>query len=357
LTVDVKGLRSEDQKHCHRHFEHDDQKKHMQKRKLGKSNLEVSAIGLGCMGLSFGYGPATDKQDAIALIRAAVERGVTLFDTAQVYGPFLNEEVVGEALAPFREQVVIATKFGFEFDAGGKQTGLSSRPEYIRQMTEGSLERLRVEAIDLYYQHRVDPNVPIEDVAGTIKELIAAGKVKHFGLSEAGVRTIRRAHAVQPVTALQSEYSLFWREPEEEILPTLEELGIGFVPFSPLGRGFLTGKIDETTTFAKSDFRNTVPRFNPQNRKANQALVDLVTRIAAKKKVTPAQIALAWLLAQKPWIVPIPGTTKLHRLEENLGGATVELTPDDLREIESAAAQINVQGARYSEGAQKMIDR
>ena len=265
--------------------------------------------------------------------------------------------MVGEALAPFREQVVIATKFGFEFDAGGKQIGLSSRPDYIKKMTEGSLERLRVEAIDLYYQHRVDPNVPIEDVAGTIKELIAEGKVKHFGLSEAGVRTIRRAHAVQPVTALQSEYSLFWREPEEEILPTLEELGIGFVPFSPLGKGFLTGKIDQTTTFDKSDFRNTVPRFDPQNRKANQALVDLVTRIAAKKNVTPAQIALAWLLAQKRWIVPIPGTTKLHRLEENLGGASVELTPDDLREIESAAAQINLQGARYSEGAQKMIDR
>jgi aryl-alcohol dehydrogenase-like predicted oxidoreductase len=329
----------------------------MKKRTLGKSNLEVSALGLGCMGLSFGFGPATDKQDAIALIRAAVERGVTFFDTAQVYGPYVNEEVVGEALAPFREQVVIATKFGFEFDANGKQIGLSSRPEYIRQTTEGSLKRLRVEAIDLYYQHRVDPNVPIEDVAGAVKELIREGKVKHFGLSEAGVRTIRRAHAVQPVTALQSEYSLFWREPEEEILPTLEELGIGFVPFSPLGKGFLTGKIDETTTFDKTDFRNTVPRFNPENRKANQALVDLVGTIAAKKKVTPAQIALAWLLAQKPWIVPIPGTTKLHRLEENLGGATVELTPDDLREIENAAAQITVQGARYSEGAQKMIDR
>jgi aryl-alcohol dehydrogenase-like predicted oxidoreductase len=329
----------------------------MQKRKLGKSNLEVSALGLGCMGLSFGFGPATDKQDAIALIRAAVERGVTFFDTAQVYGPFLNEEVVGEALAPFREQVVIATKFGFEFDANGKQIGLSSRPEYIRQMTEGSLKRLRVEAIDLYYQHRVDPNVPIEEVAGAVKELIQEGKVKHFGLSEAGVRTIRRANAVQPVTALQSEYSLFWREPEEEILPTLEELGIGFVPFSPLGKGFLTGKIDETTTFDKTDFRNTVPRFNPENRKANQALVDLVGTIAAKKKVTPAQIALAWLLAQKPWIVPIPGTTKLHRLEENLGGATAELTPGDLREIENTAAQITLQGARYSEGAQKMIDR
>ena len=329
----------------------------MQKRKLGKSNLEVSALGLGCMGLSFGFGPATDRQEAIALIRAAVERGVTFFDTAQVYGPYVNEEVVGEALAPFREQVVIATKFGFEFDSNGKQIGLSSRPEYIKQMTEGSLKRLRVEAIDLYYQHRVDPNVPIEDVAGTIKELIQEGKVKHFGLSEAGVGTIRRAHAVQPVTALQSEYSLFWREPEEAILPALEELGIGFVPFSPLGKGFLTGKIDETTTFDKTDFRNTVPRFNPENRKANQALVDLVATIAAKKKVTPAQIALAWLLAQKPWIVPIPGTTKLHRLEENLGGAAVELTAGDLREIENAAAQITVQGARYSEGAQKMIDR
>ena len=309
------------------------------------------------MGLSFGFGPATDKNEAIALIRAAVERGVTFFDTAQVYGPYANEEVVGEALEPFRDEVVIATKFGFAFDAEGKQIGLCSRPEYIKQVTEGSLKRLRVEAIDLYYQHRVDPNVPIEDVAGAVKELIAEGKVKHFGLSEAGVRTIRRAHVVQPVTALQSEYSLFWREPEEEILPTLEELGIGFVPFSPLGKGFLTGKIDETTTFDKTDFRNTVPRFNAENRKANQALVDLVTRIAAKKKVTPAQIALAWLLAQKPWIVPIPGTTKLHRLEENLGGANVELTPDDLREIESAAARIEVQGARYSEGAQKMIDR
>jgi aryl-alcohol dehydrogenase-like predicted oxidoreductase len=329
----------------------------MQKRTLGKSNLEVSALGLGCMGLSFGFGPATEKQEAIALIRAAVERGVTFFDTAQVYGPYINEAVVGEALEPFRGQVVIATKFGFAFDAEGKQIGLSSRPEYVKQVTEGSLKRLRVEAIDLYYQHRVDPNVPIEDVAGAVKELIAEGKVKHFGLSEAGVRTIRRAHAVQPVTALQSEYSLFWREPEEEILPTLEELGIGFVPFSPLGKGYLTGKINETTTFDKTDFRNTVPRFNAENRKANQALVDLVSTTAAKKKATAAQIALAWLLAQKPWIVPIPGTTKLHRLEENLGGANVELTPDDLREIGSAAAQINVQGARYSEGSQKMIDR
>lgn len=329
----------------------------MQKRKLGKSNLEVSALGLGCMGLSFGLGPATDKKDAIALIRAAFERGVTFFDTAQVYGPFQNEEVVGEAVAPFRDEVVIATKFGFQFDAAGKQVGLSSRPEYIRQMTEGSLKRLRVDAIDLYYQHRVDPKVPIEDVAATIKELIAEGKVKHFGLSEAGVRTIRRAHAVQPVTALQSEYSLFWREPEEAILPALEELGIGFVPFSPLGKGFLTGKIDETTTFDKSDFRNTVPRFDPENRKANQVMVDLVKKIAAKKKVTPAQIALAWLLAQKPWIVPIPGTTKLHRLEENLGATTVELTREDLREIADATARITVQGARYSEASQKMIDR
>jgi aryl-alcohol dehydrogenase-like predicted oxidoreductase len=329
----------------------------MQKRKLGTSDLEVSALGLGCMGMSFGYGPAADKRQMISLIRSAVERGVTFFDTAQVYGPFLNEEVVGEALAPFREQVVIATKFGFEFDAEGKQIGLSSRPEYIRQMTEGSLARLGVEAIDLYYQHRVDPNVPIEDVAGTVKDLIREGKVKHFGLSEAGVRTIRRAHAVQPVTALQSEYSLWWREPEAEILPTLEALGIGFVPFSPLGKGFLTGKIDETTTFDGSDFRNTVPRFAAENRKANQALVDLVTRVAARKHATPAQVALAWLLAQKSWIVPIPGTTKPHRLEENLGGATVELTADDLREIVRTAAELTVHGARYSESAQRMIDR
>jgi aryl-alcohol dehydrogenase-like predicted oxidoreductase len=310
------------------------------------------------MGMSFGYGPAADRQEMIVLIRAAVERGVTFFDTAQVYGPFTNEELVGEALAPFREQVVIATKFGFDFDPDGKQRGgLNSRPEYIRQMTEGSLKRLGVESIDLYYQHRVDPNVPIEDVAGTVKDLIREGKVKRFGLSEAGVQTIRRAHAVQPVTALQSEYSLWWREPEEEILPTLEELGIGFVPFSPLGKGFLTGKIDETTTFDSSDFRNTVPRFSPENRKANQDLVDLIGRIAAKKQATPAQIAIAWLLARKPWIVPIPGTTKLHRLEENLGAAAVELTPGDLREIENAADQITVQGARYSEGAQRMIDR
>jgi aryl-alcohol dehydrogenase-like predicted oxidoreductase len=329
----------------------------MQKRTLGHSNLEVSALGLGCMGMSFGYGPAADKQQMISLIRSAVERGVTFFDTAQVYGPFTNEELVGEALAPFREQVVIATKFGFEFDASGKQVGLSSRPEHIRHMTDGSLTRLGVEAIDLYYQHRVDPTVPIEDVAGTVQDMIREGKVKHFGLSEAGVRTIRRAHAVQPVTALQSEYSLWWREPEAEILPTLEALGIGFVPFSPLGKGFLTGKIDEATTFDSSDFRNTVPRFATENRKANQALVDLVTRAAAKKHATPAQIALAWLLAQKPWIVPIPGTTKPHRLEENLGGATVELTADDAREIDRTAAQLTVHGARYSEGAQRMIDR
>jgi aryl-alcohol dehydrogenase-like predicted oxidoreductase len=329
----------------------------MERRTLGPDDLEVSAIGLGCMGMSFGLGPPADRQEMIRLIRAAVERGVTFFDTAQVYGPFTNEDLVGEALAPFRDQVVIATKFGFEFDADGKQTGLSSRPEYIRQMTEGSLKRLRVEAIDLYYQHRVDPNVPIEEVAGTVKELIQEGKVKHFGLSEAGVRTIRRAHAVQPVTALQSEYSLWWREPEKEIFPALEELGIGFVPFSPLGKGFLTGKIDENTTFAPNDFRNTVPRFSAENRKANQAVVDLVGRIAAEKKETPAQIALAWVLAQKPWIAPIPGTTKLHRLEENLGAANVELTAAELREIDSAVSAIPVQGARYSEGAQRMIDR
>jgi aryl-alcohol dehydrogenase-like predicted oxidoreductase len=329
----------------------------MQKRALGRSGLEVSALGLGCMGLSFGLGPATDRQQALALIRAAVERGVTLFDTAQVYGPFTNEELVGEALAPFRRQVAIATKFGFDIADDGTTRGLNSRPEYIRRMTEGSLKRLGVEAIDLYYQHRVDPNVPIEDVAGTVKELIAEGKVKHFGLSEAGVATIRRAHAVQPVTALQSEYSLWWREPEQEILPTLEELGIGFVPFSPLGKGFLTGKIDETTTFDPSDFRNTVPRFAPENRKANQAVVDLVGAIAARKGVAPAQLALAWVLAQRPWIVPIPGTTKLHRLEENLGAVNVELTPADLREIDAAASRITVRGHRYSEGSQKMIDR
>ena len=331
----------------------------MQKRKLGNSNLEVSAVGLGCMGMSYGYGPAADKQKMISLIRTAVERGVTFFDTAEIYGPFVNEELVGEALAPFRGQVVIATKFGFNLDPIARVNlgGLNSQPEHIKRAAEESLKRLKVEAIDLFYQHRVDPNVPIEDVAGAVKDLIQEGKVKHFGLSEAGVQTIRRAHAVQPVTALQSEYSLWWREPEAEILPTLEELGIGSVPFSPLGKGFLTGKIDETTTFDSSDFRNTVPRFTPENRKANQALVDLVTRIAAKKQATPAQIALAWLLAQKPWIVPIPGTTKLHRLEENIGAAAIELTPDDLREIESAASQITVHGARYSESSQRMIDR
>jgi aryl-alcohol dehydrogenase-like predicted oxidoreductase len=325
----------------------------MQKRTLG-TNLEVSTLGLGCMGLSHAMGPATDTQEAIVLIRSAVERGVTFFDTAQIYGPFTNEELVGEAVAPVRDQVVIATKFGFDFSGKG---GLNSRPSSIKQTVEDSLKRLRIETIDLLYQHRVDPDVPIEEVAGTVKDLIQEGKVKHFGLSEAGVRNIRRAHAVQPVTALQSEYSLWWREPEAEILPTLEELGIGFVPFSPLGKGFLTGTINASTTFDKSDFRNTVPRFSEENRKANQALVDLVGRIAARKQATLAQIALAWVLAQKPWIVPIPGTTKLHRLEENLGAVDVELTPDDLQEIESAASKITVQGARYSEGSQKMIDR
>ena len=326
----------------------------MQKRKLG--TLEVSALGLGCMGMSFGLGPAKDKNEMISLIRAAIDRGVTFFDTAQVYGPYTNEELVGEALAPVRDRVVIATKFGFNFDEGGKQLpGLNSRPESIRRMVEGALQRLRVETIDLLYQHRVDPHVPIEDVAGTVKELIAAGKVKLFGLSEAGVRNIRRAHAVQPVSALQSEYSIWWREPEGEILPTLEQLGIGFVPFSPLGKGFLTGKIDETTTFDPTDFRNTVPRFRPENRKANQAIVDVVKRIATKRNTTPAQIALAWCLAQKPWIVPIPGTTKLHRLDENLGALDVELSTADLREIDAASAL--AVGARYSEGGQKMIDR
>src|SRR5215472_12117540 len=330
----------------------------MQKRKLGKSSLEVSAIGLGCMGMSFGYGPAIDKQEGISLIRAAVERGVTFFDTAEVYGPFTNEELVGEALAPFRGKVAIATKFGFKLDlTSGKQVGLDSRPGHIKEVAESSLKRLKVETIDLLYQHRVDPEVPIEDVAGAVKELIQQGKVKHFGLSEAGVQVIRRAHKVQPVTALQSEYSLWWKEPEEEILPTLEELGIGFVPFSPLGKGFLTGAIKEDTQFDKTDFRNIVPRFTPENRKANQALVDLLTRFAQKKKATPAQIALAWLLAQKPWIVPIPGTTKLHRLEENVGAATVELTPDDLSEIDDAASQIKLEGARYPEHLQKMVDR
>ena len=328
----------------------------MNARTLGTSGLEVSALGYGCMGLSFGYGTPSDREHAINMIRAAFERGVTVFDTAQVYGPFTNEDVVGEALAPFRDEVVIATKFGFSF-ADGKSQGLNSRPEYIRKTTEDSLRRLQTDRIDLYYQHRVDPDVPIEDVAGTVKDLIAEGKVKHFGLSEAGVQTIRRAHAVQPVTALQSEYSLWWREPEEEILPTLEELGIGFVPFSPLGKGFLTGKIDENTTFVDSDFRNTVPRFNPENRKANQELVELVKRMAERKEATPAQIALSWLLAQKPWIVPIPGTTKLHRLEENLGAVDVELTGADLQEIEKALKEITIQGHRYSEGAQRMIDR
>ena len=330
----------------------------MQARTLGRSGLQVSALGLGCMGLSSGYGQPTERRQAIALLRAAVERGVTFFDTAQVYGPFTNEEVVGEALAPVRDRVIIATKFGFAFYAHGKQTGeLDSRPESIRRMTDGSLKRLGIETVDLLYQHRVDPAVPIEDVAGTVKALIAEGKVRHFGLSEAGARTIRRAHAVQPVTALQSEYSLWWREPEQEILPVLEELGIGFVPFSPLGRGFLTGKIDETTTFDASDFRSSVPRFSPENRKANQALVDLVARIAARKKATPAQVALAWVLAQRPWIVPIPGTTKLHRLEENLGAVHVELGADDLREIDGALATIRVEGARYSETSQRMVDR
>ncbi|MGB2604493.1 MAG: aldo/keto reductase [Candidatus Sulfotelmatobacter sp.] len=330
----------------------------MQKRKLGKSNLEVSAIGLGCMGMSFGYGPAGDKQEMIAVIRAAVERGVTFFDTAEVYGPFTNEELVGEALAPFRGKVVIATKFGFKLDPStGKQTGLDSRPEHIKDVTDASLKRLKVDAIDLLYQHRVDTNVPIEDTAGAVKDLIQQGKVKHFGLSEAGVQTIRRAHAVQPVTALQSEYSLWWREPEAEVLPTLEELGIGFVPFSPLGKGFLTGKISQDTKFHKSDFRNIVPRFSSENRKANQAVVDLVGAIARQKKTTPAQIALAWLLAQKPWIVPIPGTTKLHRLEENIGAAALELTAEDLRQIDNAASKITVQGARYPEELQRLVGR
>ena len=330
----------------------------MQKRKLGKSTLEVSAVGLGCMGMSFGYGPAKDKQEMISVIRAAAELGVTFFDTAEVYGPFTNEELVGEALAPVREQVVIATKFGFKFNSEtGKQAGLDSRPEHIKQVAEASLKRLRTNVIDLFYQHRVDPDVPIEDVAGAVKELIQEGKVKHFGLSEAGVQTIRRAHAVQSVTALQSEYSLWWREPEAEIIPTLEELGIGFVPFSPLGKGFLTGKIDENTTFDSTDFRNTVPRFAPEARKANRALVDLLETIAQRKKATSAQIALAWVLAQKPWIVPIPGTTKLHRLQENVAAASIELSEGDLREIESATSEITVQGARYSEGAQRMINR
>jgi aryl-alcohol dehydrogenase-like predicted oxidoreductase len=329
----------------------------MQKRKLGDSNLEVSAIGLGCMGMSFGYGPPKEKQEMISLIRSAVERGITFFDTAEGYGPFTNEELVGEALAPFRGQVVLATKFGFKFGPKGEQIGLDSRPEHIKEVAEASLKRLRTGVINLFYQHRVDPGVPIEDVAGAVKDLIQEGKVKHFGLSEAGVQTIRRAHAVQPVTAVQSEYSLWWREPEAEILPTLEELGIGFVPFSPLGRGFLTGKMNENTTFDSSDLRNTLPRFTPEARKANQALVNLLGDIAKRKKATPAQIALAWLLAQKSWIVPIPGTTKLKRLEENIGAAAIELTPDDLREIESAASKITVQGARYPEKLEQLTGR
>jgi len=326
----------------------------MKKRRLGKSNLEVSAIGLGCMGLSYGYGPAVDKQEGIALIRAAVERGVTFFDTAEAYGPFKNEELVGEALAPLRDEVVIATKFGFDVE---KFPGLNSRPEHIKEVADAALRRLQTDVIDLFYQHRVDPNVPIEDVAGAVKELIQQGKVKHFGLSEAGVQTIRGAHAVQPVTAVQSEYSLWWREPEAEVIPALQELGIGFVPFSPLGKGFLTGKISEGTKFEKNDFRNIVPRFTPENRKANQALVNLLGKFAQQKKATPAQIALAWLLAQKPWIVPIPGTTKLHRLEENNGAVNVELSPGDLRELETAASKIPVQGARYPEELQKLVNR
>src|SRR5881397_3905217 len=328
----------------------------MRKRKLGNSKLEVSALGLGCMGMSFSYGLPKDKQEMTAILRAAVERGVTFFDTAEAYGPFTNEELVGEALAPFRDQVVIATKFAFKIE-NGKQAGLDSRPEHIKEVADASLKRLKTDRIDLFYQHRVDPNVPIEDVAWTVKELIREGKVKHFGLSEAGVQTIRRAHAVQPVTALQSEYSLWWRKPEEEVIPTLEELGIGLVPFSPLGKGFLTGTIDEKTTFAKNDFRQIVPRFTPEARKANQALVDLLGEVAKQKNATPAQIALAWLLAQKPWIVPIPGTTKLHRLEENIGAAAIELTADDLHEIDSAASKITVHGARYPERLQQMTGR
>jgi len=330
----------------------------MQKRKLGKSNLEVSALGLGCMGMSMSYGPPRDKQEMISLLHAAVDRGITFFDTAEAYGPFTNEELVGEALAPYRAQVVIATKFGFKIDPKERrQAGLDSRPEHIREAAEGSLKRLKTDVIDLYYQHRVDPNVPIEDVAGTVKDLIHQGKVKHFGLSEAGVQTIRRAHAVQPVTALQNEYSLWFREPEKDVLPTVEELGIGFVPYSPLGRGFLTGKINENTTFDSSDFRNKLPRFTAQARKANQAVVDLLGKIAKRKNATPAQIALAWLLAQKPWIVPIPGTTKLERLEENIGAVSIQLTPDDLHEIDSAASKIPVQGERYPEELQRMVGR
>jgi len=331
----------------------------MQKRKLGNGNLEVSAIGLGCMGMSFNLGPAMDKKDGISLIRAAVERGVTFFDTAEIYGPFTNEELVGEALAPFRGEVAIATKFGLEPNPadGGKWSSFNSRPEHIRKVAEASLKRLKVDAIDLFYQHRVDLNVPIEEVAGAVKQLIQQGKVKHFGLSEAGAQTIRRAHAVQPVAALQSEYSLWWRQPEEVVLPTLEELGIGFVPFAPLGKGFLTGKINEDTKFDNTDFRNTIPRFNPENRKANKALVDLLSKFAEKRKVTPAQLALAWLLAKKPWIVPIPGTTKLHRLEENLGAANVELKPEDVRAIEGASSNIKVEGARYPQWLVPMSGR
>jgi aryl-alcohol dehydrogenase-like predicted oxidoreductase len=329
----------------------------MQKRKLGKSNLEVSAIGLGCMGLSFGYGPATEKQQAISLIRAAFDRGVTFFDSAEAYGPYKNEELLGEAVGPFRDQVVIATKFGFSFDEKGAINGTNSRPDHIREVAEASLKRLKTEVIDLLYQHRVDPEVPIEDVAGAVKQLIAEGKVRHFGMSEAGAQTIRRAHAVQPVTALQSEYSLWWREPEDEIVPTLEDLGIGFVPFSPLGKGFLTGAINENTTFDSKDFRNIVPRFTAENRKANQPLVDVLGNIAARKSATRAQIAIAWLLAQRPWIVPIPGTTKLHRLEENLGAAAVELSADDLHALKEAVAGVEVRGARYPEHLQKMVGR
>jgi aryl-alcohol dehydrogenase-like predicted oxidoreductase len=332
----------------------------MQRRKLGKSDLEVSSLGLGCMGMSFSYGPPTDKQEMISLIRTAVERGITFFDTAEVYGPFTNEVLVGEALAPVRDQVVIATKFGFDLSGTDHRPGaasLNSTPEHIKKAVEGSLKRLKVETIDLLYQHRVDPNVPIEDVAVAVKGLIQEGKVKHFGLSEAGVQTIRRAHAVQPVTALQSEYSLWWREPEAEVIPTLEELGIGFVPFSPLGKGFLTGKISEDTQFDKTDFRNSVPRFSPENRKVNQALVDLIGKFAQQKKATPAQIALGWLLAQKAWIVPIPGTTKMSRLEENMGADSIQLTSDDLRELESAASKVKVQGARYPEALQKLVGR
>jgi aryl-alcohol dehydrogenase-like predicted oxidoreductase len=339
-------------------YENDSLGEAMEKRKLGNGGLEVSALGLGCMGMSFGYGPAADKKEMISLIRTAVDRGITFFDTAEVYGPFTNEDLVGEALAPSRAQVVIATKFGFKLDpTTGKQAGLDSRPEHIRQVAEASLQRLRTDTIDLFYQHRVDPAVPIEDVAGAVKDLIREGKVRHFGLSEAGVQTIRRAHAVLPVAAVQSEYSLWWRSPEADVLPALEELGIGFVPFSPLGKGFLTGKIDENTTFDSSDFRNIVPRFPPEARKANQALVDLLAGVAERKRTTPAQIALAWLLARKPWMVPIPGTTKLHRMNENIGAVSVELTPEDLRDIENATSKIAVQGARYPEHLEKMTGR